>query len=838
MTDLPVYVTMPVIEPLVNLQCAVGGLSSNKGRIILWDKDIYVSSGDRFLYVFSLEGRLVSNVYVFPGHIWHMELDRLGRQLYVLCTHYGICLLEWDEAGRLLQEADTPLQTGSPAVHHIGPGFVRLPDPSIRAFTLAGDVLVMATQQQQESHWLFRLCHRKSLLCEDPTTLQYRELNISPKMRTANTDWQPVLCCVSLLKDNKLNRVASGFTLEAPLFTRLFGVDPALLDSPIILCGFPDGQVMYFPVKNQGSSHGGHGSTQSSLKLLYHLEQPVVSIGATGSCDAGTEQPIRSSADVSCDCVLFVGERGSLVYVTSGEEEGAFCEYKDYRLQAPVCCAFFSLAGVYYSTPSDLFFITIPHSKDGASNPTASASVVCSVRHNVPMIAALAQFIHTSDELVLLSSRGRLMLCKLSQKGSVDQCRGLGSTHAGHRIKELLSGIGSVSDRVSRLKSAVNKKRQSLQRLNHVMSLSRQLLSNQQTCPVLCDVSVSWTRTFQTDRLTVACMLENRTSCMMERGWTLCVLVSSDASTSYTFPLIPLRPGERTAVTFPLSQGPYHCLDFPMRISSTLVYSLKGLFTDCGLAADASVCSASQQDICVPLQEHRVDLLQCLRCGPRTSPSSHPTCATAEDVVKAFVAGTSGLRKVADDGGAFSNEGINSAAPLRAQVRVSAAMLSQALQNEKSGRPLSSALLHWLLSAEVTKERNLVEVEGVAPDGTDFTLRVQEILVSDLMSAGSIPAVEIQMLSSHLHLVASLHLSVIQRLQGLLQQIRADGRPHAPDLDLGKIQQLCSTREPLLKELKTLRERQCADDEAVSRAATQRLLHIYRELRDPGLLFM
>ncbi|XP_040186884.1 Fanconi anemia core complex-associated protein 100 [Rana temporaria] len=816
---------MAGVEQLAQLQCPAGGVPGGKGRIVPWGSDLYVCGGSEFLHVFSLERRTITAVYLFPSKISHMQADRENHQLYALCALCGVFLLEWDETGsRLLQEPDCTSQRGGVTVHHIGPGFCCLRDGGASSFTLAGDVLVLAVQQSEE--WKVRVFPRKSLGYGDPNPSPTREVTLSGKAVTPSPSLQPVLCCVSLWKEDKVNGVPSAFLLEARLFTRLFGVDLAMLDSPIILCGFPDGRVAYFPLKSSGSC----GENRSSLKLLYHMEQPVVSVGATktGPRDGGTEQPIGGFQNVSCDCVLLIGQKGSLVSVTSGEEgEGAACEYRKYPVHAPVCCAFYSTAAVIYSNPSDLFSITIPKAEDGPRG-----SVVSSVRHNVPRIATVSENIHTSDGtgLVLLSSRGRLMLRKFNQKGHGGQRPGPGGDNTGLRIKELLSGIGSVSDRVSRLKSSVGEKSRALQKLNQVMSLSRQLLScDWRSSPLRCDVKTRWTRMLQTDCMAVSCTLENGTDCVLEGGWTLCVLISSD--TSYSFPLTSLKPGERTERTFPLPAHTYRSLHFPIDITFTLFYHLEGLIRDSGLSADPS---PARHGVCIPLWGHSVDLLRCLRFGPQIS---HPESlhTMPEDVARVFIkASSAGIKD--ERSAATDTQGDGNSAPLKARLQISASLLAQALQNGKSGSPLCLAVLHWLLSMDTVKEQSLAEVQGVTPDGKDFSLQVQEISVSDVAAAGSVPAIEIQILSSHLHVVAALHLAVISHFQSLLQQNQNGG--HTPDLDLGKIQQQFMAQEPLLKELRTLKERLNVDEEIISRTAAERLLHIYRELRDPGLLFI
>ncbi|KAG8564866.1 hypothetical protein GDO81_012607 [Engystomops pustulosus] len=612
------------IENLVTLQSPNGGLSKCKARIVHWNTDLYICNGTRSVFVFSLEKKQIKAVYLFPSNVCHIEICTGLRQLYALCAHNGLYLLEWDEHGRLLMEPSPAMIGGDMTIYQVGSNFALLLDPTLCSFTVARQVLVIVLSQQDK--WKITVLHRASINHEDLISAPSREVKFSSRSGMNRGDLQPVLCTISLWKEEPMNTVAPcDIALDPALFTRLFGVDVAILESPIILCGFPDGQVISFPLKSAGVQQScNQSSTQGSSELLYHLEQPVVSIGAIRMVpgDHNTEQP--STGNKACDCLLIVGQQGLVVSVTGGDKPGSvYCEYKDYRLPASVSCTLYSMSGVYCCTASDLIYVTIPQREREATSKTKS-STMASLRHNIPMIAALSS--SDDEHLVALSRKGRLMLCKLNHKGSKDQRHGQSCVNTGQRMKELLSGIGSVSERFTLLKSAADEKSKSLARLNQVLSLS-------------------------------------------------------------------------------------------------------------------------QRSIC-------------------------------------------------------------------------------------------SVVLHWLLSEVLAKEPDVQEVQGLTPDGKEFVIRVQEVSVSDLSSERSIQAVEVQILSSHIHVVASLHLAVISRLKVLLHQDTSINGGLCPDLDLGKIQQLFSAHEPFLKEVKNLRERLGVDEDIISSAAAKRLLHIYRALRDPGLLFI
>ncbi|XP_073538664.1 Fanconi anemia core complex-associated protein 100 [Phyllobates terribilis] len=828
---------MSLIEHLVTLRSPNNGLSQSKARIVYRGTDIYICNGTRFVYVFNTEKKQITAVYLFPNNVWHIEVSTGRHQLYALCAQNGLYLLEWDEHGRLLMEPNSAMDKGDMIIYQIGSEFGLLLDPSLCSFTLNSKFLIVAVAQLEK--WKIRVFPRESPNLIDSFTIPSREIEFFPGYGGSSGDLQPVLCCVSLWKDKAISADdPCDLTLDAALFTRLFGVDVALLESPIILCGFPDGQVVCFPLKNTDvHPTTNQNATQGRSKLLYHLEQPVVSIGAI-RMNPDTEQP--SAENRACDCLLVVGQKGLIVSVTGGENLDAIsCTYKDHTLLSPVSCTFYSTSGVFCCTANDVIYVTLCHPEKKAATST-TCGTVSSLRHNIPMIAALSQMSSLDDtQLIALSKKGRLMLCKLRQKETKDRQHGLSGGNTGQRIKELLSGIGSVSERLSTLKTVANEKNRSLVKLNQVMSFSRELLSGQSTTsPIRCGIRVSWTHVLQKAYVTACCSLENKSDYTLEHGWTLCVLISTDPITSYSFPVLLLKPGETQDFAFPLYGQELSSVDFPTTISCSLYYSLKAFAADCVTPSELDMFSSHKHGVCVPLQDHIIDILQCLRLTPSAvccSGLSHTLLEDAvEDIWKpGYVSDTRWTPPAA-----ISNQGLNYTTPLKASVRLSAALLTRVLQNEKSERSLCSAVLHWLLSGLLMKEQDVQEVEGVTPDGKEFCIRVQEVSVSDLTSEGFIQAVEVQILSSYLHVVASLHLAVTSRIKILLQQDKKNEGCQAPGLNLGKIQQLFRAHEQLLKEVKNLRERLGADEDVISTTAAQRLLHIYRDLRDPGLLFI
>lgn len=69
-----------------------------------------------------------------------------------------------------------------------------------------------------------------------------------------------------------------------------------------------------------------------------------------------------------------------------------------------------------------------------------------------------------------------------------------------------------------------------------------------------------------------------------------------------------------------------------------------------------------------------------------------------------------------------------------------------------------------------------------------------------------------------------------------MQQAARGSSP--PDLRLQYLHQIQANHETLLREVQTLRDRLCTEDEAGSCATAQRLLQVYKQLRSPSLLLL
>lgn len=263
------------------------------------------------------------------------------------------------------------------------------PDSSLCMFTLLNNFVI--TLSQAHGKWWMKLHELPRPEQESPPYRQVSEVGFCPGPPPGDdsdippSSFLPVLCCASspgTLGSGEGLWCSGGFMLEEPLFSLLFGIDAAMLESPMILCGFPDGQLCSVPLKALSSSppvDGCHDVSNQDppVKILHHLEEPIVFIGALrterrAAEDAEDEQLF---GDAGCDCVVAVGHYGKMVAVKADQrEETAVPELREYYLRGPILCAACgSGSRMYYSTHSDISAVDLERVCD-SSDPEDAES--------------------------------------------------------------------------------------------------------------------------------------------------------------------------------------------------------------------------------------------------------------------------------------------------------------------------------------------------------------------------------------------------------------------------------------------------------------------------------
>ncbi|XP_007957776.1 Fanconi anemia core complex-associated protein 100 [Orycteropus afer afer] len=847
------------VDYLAAFRCPAGGLAAGRPRVLGVGAEVFLATGGELVYVYDREARRPSAAYAFPGQVWHVELLVPRRALCVLCARSGLFCVPLAARSRSVSRAEDDSKDSelSPSVTPVGRDACVLPDATLCAFTLLDNMLV--TVAQGPATWKMQLWEQPWAGLEPRPGTQIGEVAFPASAPPAGgpgeppaTCFLPVLCCVSP-PDPRASRSPLGspgsFLLHGALFGLLFGADATLLGSPVVLCGFPDGQLCCVVLKTLVTSRTAPGDPRTLVRLLHHLEEPVVLIGAL-RMEPQPQEGMHSHAD----CLVALGHHGRVLAIKAGRDQAGnpVPELQESRLPGPVLCAAWGRdSRIYHGTPSDLCVVDLaPGVVSTDPMKPSLPPLLCPASLRVCGVTALSVSPGAPEEdteLLALSAKGRLLACSLALDPTVACPARMEAALASRKIQDLLSAISNVSERVSSLKKAVDQRNQALTRLHEALDVSCALLSHQRgPRPIVCSTSTAWSCRGLHEELTATCRLQNRSGYSLGPGWTWClqVLASSHAcqldaaaaSTTYTVPVQQLAPGAQREVTLSLGSSEDAGANLPTTISCALSCSLREVMGGARLPPDLL---PTQEGTCLPLGVHTVDLLQCLRFPGLATPNTQAArrAVSPADPVDTFLRACQEQRSEPGGSAALRAKYLP---PSVASVRVSAELLRAALEAVHAGVPLCCATLQWLLAnnatVDVVRAQALTSVQGVAPDGADVRLTIHEVTVPDLGPTGPIQAVEIQVESTSLANVGQAHHAVICRMQTLVEQAAQGSRP--PDLRVQRLRQIHADHEVLLREVQALRERLPLEDEASARATAKQLLEVYRQLRSPSLVLL
>lgn len=223
--------------------------------------------------------------------------------------------------------------------------FLVFPEKGVFSLLLVGSELLAISRKS--SHWMLTVYRTQkqggTKSCEMLTSFSFPLASDNNEGRTAKK--RPVLTCVHYGK--KTPPVCSSppetannghFYIHPVLFKLLFGIDAALAESPVVLCGLPDGCLYFLPLRLPGSRP----------RALYSLEQPVIFVGASSVDESGPEH---------AQCLVAIGEQGRVVLIRTRkgqleEEANAAC-FLDRCLPGRLMCGCIVQNTLYYSVGSD-----------------------------------------------------------------------------------------------------------------------------------------------------------------------------------------------------------------------------------------------------------------------------------------------------------------------------------------------------------------------------------------------------------------------------------------------------------------------------------------------------
>lgn len=224
--------------------------------------------------------------------------------------------------------------------------FLVVPEKGVFSLLLVASELV--TISRKNSHWMLTLYRsQKQTGTKSCKMLTSFSLPLALDNNEGRTEKRrPVLICVHY-SNKTLSSVCGSppetannghLCIDPVLFKLLFGIDTALAESPVVLCGLPDGCLYFLPLRLPGSQP----------RALYSLEQPVIFVGTSSIDESGPEH---------AQCLVAMGEQGRVVLIRTRkahlEEEPNTACYLDRCFPGSLMCGCIVKNSLYYSVGSD-----------------------------------------------------------------------------------------------------------------------------------------------------------------------------------------------------------------------------------------------------------------------------------------------------------------------------------------------------------------------------------------------------------------------------------------------------------------------------------------------------
>ncbi|XP_072312546.1 Fanconi anemia core complex-associated protein 100 [Eucyclogobius newberryi] len=767
----------------------------------------FIYCGSDEVYIFNVQDKTLTGILHFPTSVSDLVLSEDKQHLFVACTSVVYCI-------RL-----SFIESSSSAEFKISLDHLVIREEGVLCLLTVGSVLV--TLSRRDSSWLLTV----NKPGEQPGLFESLSSFHIPSFSEEMDERRPVMQCVYMSDSSS----SSESHLEPTLFKLLFGIDSALIKSPVILCGLPDGQLCAFSLRLPG------------VRVIHSLEQPVVFIGAS--------VVVETEISPSARCLVAVGEHGRVVVIKTcegaTEENARQVSFTEGCVSGKVTSACADKSCLFLSTGSDLLSISLMEESSGKTdqelNEERARKVNYSLRNpislNVCRITALTKpTCKTAGEVELLglSDKGQLQSITFPQARREGESSTQWQTHAGRSVKDLLSAIGDVCERASNLKASIKSKNQTLQHLNQVANVSFLLLNNTEDMEqsIRCHATTKWTRLLQKDSLHLACTLKNDSPYLLEQGWTLNITVyplsdsslERNTSTNYSFLFCNLGPGQKFEVTLPLTAADDKIL--PLTISCGLVFSLETLLDEKQLA---SLLKVQNNTINLPLNTLAVDWLHALQLNISLNEKSVTTLARSNSIQRFLK--SKGKNKVEK----AENK------PYSALMKISLDLLKHTLHANKESTPhLSVLLLDWLLSEphrgvtghirESTPNTAVLHAQG--PNGQLVKLVAKEANVE--VGKETLAVVEIQVESPSLAAVCGLHHAILDRMQTLVK--RAPKTCSVLRADTLALRPAILRAEHLLQQVQDSRVSGAVGVGVSSGHMTHSLFKVYQELRQRPLV--
>ena len=481
--------------------------------------------------------------------------------------------------------------------------------------------------------------------------------------RSHHWSYTPQLCCVQPSSSASCSLLCS--VIERPLFHKLFNLEASLLDSPVVIFGGEDGQILFWPVNSfalTSRNPENLGGKQSfAPQLLYHLEQRVSAI-YTANIHCQRDSSGASSAEHKestghcCNALVFVGDCDKIVIASEkkpqkGNEAGAI-NFSSHTILGPVLCSCLSSRGdtLVHSTGKEIFVtrLSLNDAMDvTSSTPLLSSSVLTlftTLSMQIPNICTVCcvdkkrKTTGTVTQAYALNMSGRLLQFVLPdlRDGESHIYSNVSPQIAGEKVKSYLIEIETRSAGLAKVNAAIEKEDRILRELNMVIHTVCQLsedaaVSGIETTPQQSMSPISCTFTPSAlsydssgnSSMSLHCKVVNQGSLVFSPSWSLlvqvqgqepwCCQATADSHTiGHSMPLKKFNPGSLVEMDIPLSKS--FSSSFHIVAAMHLYCNLNSLLASLRMDPNSgNFFKKPVEDVLIPISRRVFDVLHFVR---------------------------------------------------------------------------------------------------------------------------------------------------------------------------------------------------------------------------------
>lgn len=505
----------------------------------------------------------------------------------------------------------------------------------------------------------------------------------SESQNTCSCLWNyvPQLCCVQA--NGNVSCLSSCLTIKRSLFSKLFHSDASLLDTPVIIFGCEDGQVLFWPVNSfaltNANSEANVSEHQFSPQLIYHMEQRVVAIYAarlhypedSSTCPStANETEVRNckhkqESDDCCNALVFVGGCDKIIIVSDEEhlseksEEVKKINFTWHTIVGPVLCSCLSSSHdtLVHSTGNEIFVTKL--SLNCEMNAARSAAMLSSSKLTVqvPNVSVLCcvnkkrKGNGTKRQVYALTVTGKLVLLLLSELQDGEQLIGsnVSPQMAGEKVKSYLKEIETQTAELVRINESRESANSTLKELNKIIHIVSQVTkkAGDTMFPLLCCFTpgVVCQSSCGHTSLSLHCKVINQGNLVLSPSWSLMVRTQGkEPWQSCTYPAacfmgqsMPLRtthPGEVTEMNIPLNKS------FPSSghiiVEGYLYCDLNSLLADLRNGTDPThFFQIPTKNIVIPVGKKVFDILHLMQMT-QSGPQAQTNCTILDSNEEVF----------------------------------------------------------------------------------------------------------------------------------------------------------------------------------------------------------